>query len=278
MNTNEQNTLEINYEVETNEVEHSLADDSVQLALDSLTEIDQVSDLDKNKLTKEQKAYRLAMKYLTSQVIYAEENPSAWAALILAEKKVRQALGDLGLTLILNKSDNFAYLTEPGAEEDSEDSKELRFINQRALSLWQSVLLALARKRLAEFEASEEGTRLIMTTQEFFDLTASLRESGLNSNQEIEQIKSLDLKLKKLCQLGFLKSLDSNKSKKIKENRYEIRRIIKAFIDGKWLADELESKLKQYLESSAKSNAVKDLEAALEADSAEVSEDLSDES
>lgn len=266
MNTQNTNDSNLNYEIEVNEIEHSLEQASVQVALESLSEIEQISDLEKSKLTKEQKAYRLAMKYLTSQVIYAEENPSAWSALMLAEKKVRQALAELGLTLILNKSDNFAYLTEPTAEEDSEDTKELRFISQRALSLWQSVLLALARKRLAEFEASEEGTRLIMSTQEFFDLTSSLRDSGLNSNQEIEQIKALDLKLKKLCQLGFLKALDSNKSKKIKENRYEVRRIIKAFIDGKWLADELESKLKQYLDSASRTSAVKDLDAALEAD------------
>ena len=72
------------------------------------------------------------------------------------------------------------------------------------------------------------------------DFVEMLRLFLRDSTNEVELDNTIDNALKKVVDLGFLRKLRGD------ENRYEVRRIVKAYVDGQWLAD-LDGQLDAYL-------------------------------
>lgn len=114
-----------------------------------------------------------------------------------------------------------------------------RLIARRPLSFPVSLLLALLRKKLAEFDAGGGQTRLVLTRDEIFEL---MRVFLPESSNEAKLLDQLDRHINKIIELGFLRRLQSQTTRTA---NYEVRRIIKAFVDAQWLA-EFDQKLTQY--------------------------------
>jgi hypothetical protein len=91
-----------------------------------------------------------------------------------------------------------------------------------------SLLLALLRKKLAEWDAAGGETRLILHRDDIVDLMRLFLPSGSN---EARLVKQIDAHINKVVELGFLRRLRGQ------ENRYEVQRILKAFVDAQWLSD-----------------------------------------
>lgn len=111
-----------------------------------------------------------------------------------------------------------------------------RLVTRRQLSYPVSLLLALLRKKLAEFDASGSDTRLILSRDEVVDL---IRIFLPTSSNEVKLIDQVDTHLNKITQLGFTRRLRGQ------GQTFEVRRIIKAFIDAQWLAD-FDQRLAEY--------------------------------
>jgi hypothetical protein len=58
------------------------------------------------------------------------------------------------------------------------------------------------------------------------------------SSNEVKQIKEIEISIKKVVDLGFLKRLRES-------NNYEITRVIKSFVDAQWM-DEFDKRLDEY--------------------------------
>jgi len=97
-------------------------------------------------------------------------------------------------------------------------------------------LLALLRKKLAEFDASGAETRLILSRDEVVELTRVFLPADSNETRMIDQV---DAHLNKIIDLGFVRRLRGQ------EQMYEVRRILKAFVDAQWLA-EFDQRLAEY--------------------------------
>jgi hypothetical protein len=102
---------------------------------------------------------------------------------------------------------------------------------RRPLSFPVSLLLALLRKKLAEFDASGLDTRLVLTREELIELIRIFLPASSNEARLIDQ---LETHLNKIVELGFLRKL---KSAAGQQPSFEVRRILKAFVDAQWLAD-----------------------------------------
>jgi len=102
-------------------------------------------------------------------------------------------------------------------------------------------LLALLRKRLAEFDAKDADTRLVLGRDDIVELMRMFLPAGSNEARLVDQIDAL---VTKVVDLGFLRRLPGE------EDTYEVRRILKAFVDAQWLAD-FDRKLAEYATAAA---------------------------
>ncbi len=177
---------------------------------------------------------------LLKGVLYRDDDAPQWSALLQLQMRVRDYVAVLGLTLVLDEAEGYAFLRskgrDDGQDEDDDAPKLPRLVRRQPLSFQVSLLLALLRKKLAEFDANGGDTRLILSRDAIVDLVRVFLPLGSNESRLIDQV---DMQLNKVIELGFvrrLKSDNTNASRKGSEAMFEVRRILKAFVDAQWLA------------------------------------------
>ena len=176
----------------------------------------------------------LVLIALYKGVVNAESDPGLWQQLLELQARVRDHVRLLGLELILDEAEGYAWLrTRPPREGEPELP---RLVSRRQLSFPVSLLLALLRKKLAEWDATGGETRLILHRDEIADLMRLFLPAGSN---EVRLMKQIDAHINKVVELGFLRRLRGQK------NRYEVQRLLKAFVDAQWLS-ELHARLQAY--------------------------------
>ncbi|HXP21858.1 MAG TPA: DUF4194 domain-containing protein, partial [Streptosporangiaceae bacterium] len=172
----------------------------------------------------------VAVTQLMKGVVYRDTHEKAWRHLLGLQPQVRDYVAVLGLTAIIDEAEGYAFLRQRAEDASADDDRQPlpRLIPRRALSFHVSLLLALLRKKLAEFDASDSDTRLMLTREQIIDMIRLFLRSGSNEARLVDQIDSY---LAKVVELGFLRQVKDTGS------LYEVRRILKAFVDGQWLAD-----------------------------------------
>lgn len=165
---------------------------------------------------------------LLKGVLYQEDSPGLWSALLNLQASVRDYVAVLGLELLLDEAEGYAFLRSRQDDEDDSQSAIPRLVARRQLSYPVSLLLALLRKKLAEFDAGGGDTRLILSRDEVVELVRIFLPAGSN---EVKLIDQVDANLNKIAELGFIRRLRGQ------GQMIEVRRIIKAFVDAQWLAD-----------------------------------------
>ena len=101
-----------------------------------------------------------------------------------------------------------------------------RLVARRSLSMHVSLLLALLRKKLAEHDATGGATRLVLTREQIVESLRVFLPAGTNEARLFDQI---DAVISKVVDLGFLRRIPDS-------DAFEVRRIIKAFVDAEWLS------------------------------------------
>ncbi len=107
---------------------------------------------------------------LLKGVIYQEDNPALWGSLLNLMAAVRDYVAVLGLELILDEAEGYAFLRSNSESETEGANSTPRLMARRQLSYPVSLLLALLRKKLAEFDAGAGDTRLILSRDEVVEL------------------------------------------------------------------------------------------------------------
>lgn len=180
---------------------------------------------------------------LLKGVIYQESDASLWHALLQLQARVRDYVTVLGLELVLDEAEGYAFLRARSESDDEAALRLPRLIARRPLSFPVSLLLALLRKKLAEFDASGSDTRLVLSRDEIVDLIRVFLPESSNEARLIDQIET---HLNKIVELGFLRKLKSATANPGGQTAvFEVRRILKAFVDAQWLTD-LDSRLAAY--------------------------------
>ena len=159
----------------------------------------------------------------------------AWQQLLQLQAQVRDYVEVLGLQVVIDEAEGYAFLRQRPAD-DRRSRAPPRLIPRRSLSFHVSLLLALLRKKLAEFDAQGGDTRLMLTRAQ---ITEMLRVFLPATSNEARLVDQIDAHIGKAADLGFLRPV------KNAEQLYEVRRILKAYIDGQWLAD-FDARLAEY--------------------------------
>lgn len=168
---------------------------------------------------------------LLKGVIYREGDERLWGALLDLQARVRDYVSVLGLELVLDEAEGYAFLrSRPEQAEDGAAPKPPRLIARRPISFPVSLLLALLRKKLAEFDAGGGDTRLVLSRDDIVELVRVFLPDSSNEAKLIDQIET---HINKIVELGFLRRLKVAGG----PSSFEVRRILKAFVDAQWLSD-----------------------------------------
>lgn len=186
-----------------------------------------------------------AAVHLLRGVLYREKE-SAWAALIRYRGRLEEYFAVLGLQLLVDEAEGFAYVRQYQPEEAAEAGLPDDFpglMSRRPLSYPLTLLLVLLRKRLLEFEMAGNDTRLVLSERDMVEMMR-IYEDTLQTNERKREDQILNY-VKRLAKYGFLQPM------KAEANRYEVNRILKAYLPVDELK-EVAAKLRAYAESKGK--------------------------
>ncbi len=173
---------------------------------------------------------------LLKGVTYRADDAAHWHALLELQGRVRDHVAVLRLELMLDEAEGYAFVRSRPEPDDPAAPRLPRLVARRPLSFPVSLLLALLRKKLAEFDAAGADTRLILSREQVVDMLRVFMPEGSNQTRLIDQV---DAQLNRVADLGFVRRLRGQ------EQMFEVQRILKAFVDAQWLA-EFDARLAAY--------------------------------
>lgn len=163
---------------------------------------------------------------LMNQVIYRETHEKQWQALHRYGAAVRDHFMQVGIDVIVDDIEGYAYLRS--REFTDEETALPRLIQRRRLPLQLSILLVALRKRLLEFETGGGDGQLVLTLEQMVDMMQVFQPAGMD---EAKLRTATQRAVNRAKDLGFLRELEKQK------NSWEVRRIIKAYVDAQVLED-----------------------------------------
>jgi hypothetical protein len=180
----------------------------------------------------------LVLIQLFKGVLYQDKSPELWRDLLIFQGAVRDYFAVIGLQVLIDETEGYAFLRQgPEATDGEAGTPTLPpLVQRRQLSYPVSLLCVLLRKKLIEQDAAGGETRVILSREQIVDMMRVFLPEGSNEAKTVEQIES---HLRKVVDYGFLRRLKGD------EERFEVRRIIKALVDADWLGD-LARKLETY--------------------------------
>lgn len=164
--------------------------------------------------------------HLLKGILYKEDKPQLWESLTFKEGEIRDYLSVMGLDVQIEQNEGFAYIMN--CETGESDDAIPRLVARRPLSYPVSLILVLLRGKYTEHDSTSGEVRLIMDVGELYDRVSTFFPA---LNNEVKLQKRFDGYLQRIQELGFLRFLDKERTK------FEVKRILKAFINAEWLAD-----------------------------------------
>lgn len=175
---------------------------------------------------------------LLKGVVYRDQHEQAWKLLMEMRAEAVDHVRVLGLALVVDESEGYAFLrTLPESAFPEGADPPPRLVPRHPLSFHLSLLLALLRRRLAETDADGSETRLILTRGDIVEMLWHFMPAAANEARLADQI---DKHIDKAAKLGFLREV------KGQSQTWEVRRVLKAFVDAETL-DDFERRLDEYL-------------------------------
>jgi hypothetical protein len=168
----------------------------------------------------------LVVKLLKGPVEYVEK--SAWERLLQYKVELIIFLQQLGLTLVLDEQDGYAFVKHAMSEDEE---AYVSWVQRRSFSYEESIMLVLLREMMAEFEISDSSSReLIKKRREIKEYAELFFKEGAS---RIRFLKDIDRLIDKVEENGFLQRIENHDL--IDEQKFRIRKIIKAKVDSEAL-------------------------------------------
>jgi hypothetical protein len=182
----------------------------------------------------DQHATASAIIRLMQGVVYREADEDTWLTLERSGAGVRDHFATIGVDVVVDEAEGFAYLRSRPTPDGEEPLP--RLVRRRALTYNVSLLLVLLRKRLLEFETAGGDGRLVLSTEQIVEM---LRVFQAESTNEARVVDQAERTIGKAAELGFLKQLRGQ------GGHWEVRRILKAYVDAQTVSD-FAAKLREY--------------------------------
>lgn len=180
------------------------------------------------------------IKLLKGPVDYTDK--TTWEKLLQYKTDLTKFLRQIGLVMVLNEDDGYAYIKHLQLEEEN----NISWIQRRALTYEESIILVLLREMMSDFETGEATVRELIKKRreikEFAELFFKEKAS------RVKFLKDIDRLIDKAEEYGFLQLMKDEEI--ADEQAFRIKKIIKAKIDTEELDDFFEQ-LNQYKQKKA---------------------------
>jgi hypothetical protein len=173
-----------------------------------------------------------ALTHLFKGPVYRDKQDKVWPALLKSKAAVVDYLAVLGLEVLVDETEGYAFVRS----SPDRDEALPRLVRRHTLPFQMSLLVALLRKRLLEFDAANADPLLVMTKDQIVDMVRLFLPERSN---EARLVDTIDRDVKRIVELGFLRRLPGE------QQNFAVERIIKAFVDGQWL-NEFDARLQEY--------------------------------
>ena len=172
------------------------------------------------------------------QGVVAYDETAHWDMLITHLVAIRDYFARIGMDVYVSEADGFAFLRQATLEDGAGHAVQLPRLTRRdRLSYHVTLLCVLLRERLDHFDASaSESDRLILTGDDVREL---LRPFIKERSDQRTLLRKIDGFIERVVELGFLRRISGA------EERFEVRRIIRARVDAEQLP-EIKARLEQY--------------------------------
>jgi hypothetical protein len=179
----------------------------------------------------------VARSFVQAQLLVApvyHEDISLWETLRAERDHISHYFRQIGQELVIDEAEGYAFLRQ---------ERVPRIGRRQVLGYTATLLLVCLREELARFDASPgDSTRLVRTKQQLRELVGQfLRES----NNQVRDLRTVDGAIKRLEELGFLRTLGAAESE-----TFEIMRILKARFGPSEL-ESVKDRLKRHAESQS---------------------------
>ncbi len=165
---------------------------------------------------------------LLKGAVYRERHRDLWEWLERDQYQIREYFQQIGLSLLLDDAEGYAFLKQQDFSEAEEELEIPRLITRRTLTFGQTVLLVALRKRLAEHDSEESSPRLIVSRDE---MQQWLQPYFPEVSNQVKQVREFNALIKKVQEIGFISPLANH------ADDFEVQRIIKALVTAEQIAE-----------------------------------------
>jgi hypothetical protein len=169
----------------------------------------------------------LIAKLLKGAIEYLDK--TAWEDLLQYKMELNGFLPQLGLSLVLNEEDGYAYVKQILTDDDN---AEVSWFQRRSFTYEESIMLALLRDLMADFEVSESsGRELIKRRREIKEFSELFFKEDAS---RVKFLKEIDRLIDRAEENGFLQIMEDADIKD--EQKFRIKKIIKEKVSMETLA------------------------------------------
>ena len=178
----------------------------------------------------QEQAFSRAAILLLKGIVSRGKDEALWQDILSNQTGLQDYFRRLGLTLIIDELDEYAYLRQ------EENSGLPHLVPRYPLSYNLSMLLVQLRKVLAEYDRAAGSSRVVVS---FEDILRRMEPFLPVQTNEMKYRQSVEHLVRAAMRMGFLQKI------KGKETDYEVRPILRRFVDVQWL-DDFAQKLEAY--------------------------------
>lgn len=172
--------------------------------------------------------------------VYTDDK-NIWRELMGWQSAIQEYFGKIGIDLVINEQDGFARVLQPEADEHDENPLP-RLMKKQTLNYEATLLAVILREGLEEFDIKSEGNKFYLTQKEIKERIELFYKEQSNKSK---LWKDLSKPITSLINIDILKLNREDVANK-DNNKYEVKRIIKAFISNEKL-EEIKNKLNNYV-------------------------------
>lgn len=179
------------------------------------------------------------IKLLQGPVYVDDKN--IWRELTQWPSAIQEYFGKIGMELVISEQDGFARVLQPETEEH-DDNPLPRLMKKQTLNYEATLLAVILREGLEEFDIKSDGNKFYLTQKEIKERIELFYKEQTNKSK---LWKDLSKPITSLLNVGILK-LNREDAANKDNNKYEVKRITKAFISNEKL-EEIKNKLNNYV-------------------------------
>lgn len=171
---------------------------------------------------------------LLQGVVRKEDNAEIWNTIRSQQFRIDEYMEKIGLSLVIDDEGGFAFLKQ------RDDDVLPHLVKKQPLTFRMSLFLALLRNEINEYDSGSGEGALVIREEE---MVRRMKPYFPDVSDEVKFTNSIDRCFSKALEMKILVPVKDN------EYEYEVRPVLRRFMDAEWLS-EFNRQLDKYMEEN----------------------------